>query len=491
MMTAMAKGTPGKSAATPGPDELARLMASGGFQLRAGQRDLLWKFHELLRDADQRLNLTRIRAFDAMVEKHYIDSLFPGSLVKLSGRVMDLGSGGGFPGIPLAICNPDTKFVLVEGRRLRAGFLLNVADRLGLRNVEVIARKLNPDDEIPVDVVITRAFFAIPGTLERIHRSLKPGGRAIFMKGPNCDPEIKDASTTMPSYKLVDDIHYLLPFTRAERRLVVYERPTVPEMTDAGQLPPPIRSDDNSRIKHLRKLNTGRAVKKFGESLLSGERYIRELYAQQPGVIRTILICEDDIDQWRDLAGSVELIPVRKGIMRDLDPAGGTGPIAHVAIPDIPAWLPGELPDGLTVALPLQLPDNVGAVIRTAEALGATAIVLLPGAASPFHPRSLRSAGPAPWRIPIFAADDAAQFMSETADRLLILDPGGIPLADAATELPRSPVLLLGQEGSGTGGLPGNGQKVAIPMVPGADSLNAAVAAAIAIYELVGRGAGH
>ena len=83
--------------------------------------------------------------------------------------------------------------ILAEPRGARAEFLKEVCDRLGLTGVEVFAGKVTPRFTRKVAGVITRAVASIPETLDRVVNSLDPGGRMIFMKGPECDPEIAQA----------------------------------------------------------------------------------------------------------------------------------------------------------------------------------------------------------------------------------------------------------------------------------------------------------
>ena len=96
----------------------------------------------MLRDANARLNLTRIHNFENMVLKHYVDSLLVLKFLELPSPLVDMGSGPGLPGIPLSIARPEVRMILAEPRGARAEFLGEVCARLGLENVEVYAHKL-------------------------------------------------------------------------------------------------------------------------------------------------------------------------------------------------------------------------------------------------------------------------------------------------------------------------------------------------------------
>ena len=107
-----------------------------------------------------------------------------------------MGSGPGLPGIPLKIARPGVSMILAEPRGARAEFLEEVCDRLKLDDVEVFAGKVGPKFPRKVRGVITRAVASIPETLDRVADCLEPGGRMIFMKGPDCDAEIAEARTS-------------------------------------------------------------------------------------------------------------------------------------------------------------------------------------------------------------------------------------------------------------------------------------------------------
>src|SRR4051812_39362135 len=180
----------------PSRSALRDIVTDCGIDLDDGQVDRLWAYHRLLREANADLNLTRIHNFENMVLKHYVDSLLVLKFEELPTPLMDMGSGPGLPGIPLKIARPDVAMVLAEPRGARADFLSAVCGRLGLTGVEVFAGKVTPNFTRKVAGVITRAVASIPETLDRVANALVPGGRVLFMKGPECDPEIAQARET-------------------------------------------------------------------------------------------------------------------------------------------------------------------------------------------------------------------------------------------------------------------------------------------------------
>ena len=197
--------------------------------LTENQYKRLWQFHLLLREKNAAYDLTRIYQFDSMVQKHYIDSILPASLLgwKLPSPLLDVGTGPGLPGIPLKIVCPATQMILCEGRHRRVRFLHEVLESLKLKGVEIHEGKIYASYDRPVQGVITRAVEPIGSTLARVRRCLVQGGQAIFMKGPGCDTEIQEGLARFPAdYLLIQDLSYEIPHSPHRRRLVVFKRLT-------------------------------------------------------------------------------------------------------------------------------------------------------------------------------------------------------------------------------------------------------------------------
>lgn len=125
---------------------------------------------------------------DDLVGRHVLDSLsgLAGIAALSPGRLADVGSGAGFPGIPLAVCLPDTEFFLIEKMGRRSGFLRTVAVTLALSNVHIIEKPVEdvPAAEAGFDVVTFRAWSALDGTvLDSMKTILADGGRVAAYKG--------------------------------------------------------------------------------------------------------------------------------------------------------------------------------------------------------------------------------------------------------------------------------------------------------------------
>ncbi|HUL84361.1 MAG TPA: 16S rRNA (guanine(527)-N(7))-methyltransferase RsmG [Actinomycetota bacterium] len=148
----------------------------------------LHAFEELLLERAIPMGMVAPEDAPRIAERHIGDSLRAAPLLAEAERAIDLGSGAGLPGVPLAIVRPGTGFVLAERRRSRAAFLEVVADRLRLANVEVyagVAEALTA----PFDVCLARAFANAVKAWEVARELLVDGGRLLYWAGEGFDPE--------------------------------------------------------------------------------------------------------------------------------------------------------------------------------------------------------------------------------------------------------------------------------------------------------------
>ena len=211
---------------TPSPESMDKMLRAAQIQLNPNQLDRLWKYHQLIRKRNEDRELTRIVGFEPMVLKHYIDCMIVAQHWKIPSPVVDVGSGAGFPGIPLKILLPSLKMILAEPRPKRIDFLNEVISALGLKDIEVFEHKVvSRSFTTPVKAVITRAVETMDKTALRTSASLEMHGQLIFMKGPNADDEIKEMEKRFKNqFKMLLDKPYTLPHSPHERRLVVFEK---------------------------------------------------------------------------------------------------------------------------------------------------------------------------------------------------------------------------------------------------------------------------
>ena len=209
---------------TPSRQSLQTLLEYHGVELERRTLDQLWAFHQLLRSHNDDQDLTRLNAFETIVERHYADCTIINAFVDEWPRTMlDIGSGAGFPGIPLKLVNPEIQLTLCEPRPNRVQFLELVIKELGIKGIEVFGHKATSNSlRTPVEGVITRAFEVMDQTLLRIANALVPGGRVYYMKGPAVVQELE--SFKGEGYKILDQHQYTIPNSTQDRALIVLER---------------------------------------------------------------------------------------------------------------------------------------------------------------------------------------------------------------------------------------------------------------------------
>lgn len=183
-------------------------------------------FYILLMTEQKDNNFTRLLSVRDIAIKHFIDCLIIPRLTTLTFPLLDVGTGPGFPGIPLRLVIPsDKKIILAEGVQKRVEFLKKVRESLKLENMDILGKNITPDFEYPVQGVITRAVEDCRNTLSNVINSLQLNGKVFLMKGPNVGSEIQMALDEFGEfYVLEKDIPYTLPLTTNERRLVVFRK---------------------------------------------------------------------------------------------------------------------------------------------------------------------------------------------------------------------------------------------------------------------------
>lgn len=166
-------------------------------------------------------NLSAIREPEQIISKHLLDSLSVASLIQ-GNRLIDVGTGGGLPGIPLAIIFPKRHFTLLDSNGKKTRFLFQVKQHLGLENIEIIDRRVESyQPELLYDGVVTRAFASLKAMVDSCRHLLKPEGRFWAMKGVFPQDELRElekqyiVETTFPLH---------VPGVAGERTLVVIGR---------------------------------------------------------------------------------------------------------------------------------------------------------------------------------------------------------------------------------------------------------------------------
>ena len=184
---------------------------------------------------NRKTNLTAITDPEAMAVKHFVDALAPAGLIRTGANVLDVGAGGGFPGIPIKVVREDLAMTLVDAVRKKVSFIQHVIRSLGLakttaRHIRAQDLARQPDASGCFDVVICRALTDLAAFFELARPLVAPGGIAIAMKGRLSAEELERAQTAVRHCldktgtgwqpMRVEARQYRLPVFNAERALV-------------------------------------------------------------------------------------------------------------------------------------------------------------------------------------------------------------------------------------------------------------------------------
>jgi 16S rRNA (guanine527-N7)-methyltransferase len=192
-----------------------------GFDLDQSQLELLWRYAHMLRERNAHVNLTSIVSWEGILTLHMLDSL---TLVPHLGdarRILDVGTGGGFPGIPLAVACPEREFTLIDGTQKKIRFVSEGIAALDIRNAQALAsRAENYTGEKGFDVVVARAVSSLAELVRDAGKLLAPRGRLLAMKGRAPDDELRE----LPRGWHAEATRLRVPGLDAERHLVTLSR---------------------------------------------------------------------------------------------------------------------------------------------------------------------------------------------------------------------------------------------------------------------------
>ena len=240
-----------------------------------------------------------------------------------------------------------------------------------------------------------------------------------------------------------------------------------------------IESQRNPTFRMFLKILKGQGIQKHGLAFLSGPKQVGEVLKDFPDRCAGLVLTKKQDVPKEGMPDQVTVYRLGIDLFRDIDVHGTNQPILLIRVDPLPEWSDKHWPSGCNLFVPFQDPTNVGAVIRSAAAFGVSRVVILKEAAHPFHHKSLRAAGSAILRVSIWEGPSIKE-LGKTKAPLITLSPEGEDIA--RYKFPTTFGLLPGLEGPG---LPDNlrhAQSLAIPMEPGMESINAALATGIALY---------
>ncbi len=210
---------------------LRQLLLSGarelGIDLIDAQADACLLYLSELKKWNRKINLTAIKEDREIIIKHFLDSFsYLKGFSPRSGMVLlDMGSGAGFPALPLKIAYPDMKIVMVESVKKKASFLRHINRALGLTEIEVVDQRTEamPDSyRSRFDVVTARAFASMDKTLEAGAGFLKPEGVMVLSRGP--EEAIKGPILDQSGFVLAGTELMTLPYSDVRRAIWVFRK---------------------------------------------------------------------------------------------------------------------------------------------------------------------------------------------------------------------------------------------------------------------------
>lgn len=204
-----------------------------GIRLSEKQLEQFQCYYERLIEKNKVMNLTAITEYEEVVDKHFIDSILLGSVKELSGkkRVIDVGTGAGFPGIPLKIVYPELEITLLDSLNKRVKFLDEVIEELGLTGIQAVhsrAEDLAQDaaHRQQYDICVSRAVANLSTLSEYCIPFVKQGGYFISYKSTQIEEELKQAKKAVQvlggTLEQVETVQ--IPETTIERQFVMIRK---------------------------------------------------------------------------------------------------------------------------------------------------------------------------------------------------------------------------------------------------------------------------
>ena len=224
-------------------NDLAARLKECGIPFDPDLPEKLLRYHALLMDWNTRMDLTAVTDEAEMMDRHYVDSLMAlrFDMIPRKGRIIDVGTGAGFPGMPLALACPEAQVTLMDAQQKRLTFLQAVIDDLHVRNVTLVHSRAEEGARLPLhreqyDLAVARAVAPLAVLAEYLLPYVRVGGSALCWKGPALQDEIQQGrrAAHLLGGKVGEPVvcefpgrawqHLLLPIQKKEKTARQYPR---------------------------------------------------------------------------------------------------------------------------------------------------------------------------------------------------------------------------------------------------------------------------
>lgn len=214
-------------------DLLNRACIDCGVDFDENKYNKFMQYKDIMKEWNQKVNLTSITEDDEIIKKHFIDSIkiFKFSPIKNANSIIDVGTGGGLPGIPIKILFPETRVILLDSLNKRVNFLNNVISELDLKNIETIhgrAEDFAQDRKYreKFDFAVSRAVANLSVLSEYCIPYVKVNGYFIALKGPSVSEEINESKNAIKKLggNIKEIIEVKIEDTDLEHNLVVISK---------------------------------------------------------------------------------------------------------------------------------------------------------------------------------------------------------------------------------------------------------------------------
>ena len=202
-----------------------------GVTLEDDQLEQFYKYKNLVIEWNEKINLTAITDDLEFAVKHFVDSLTINKYIEKGKTIIDIGTGAGFPGIPVKILNKDNKVILFDSLNKRLKVLEEIIEKIGLQNIETLHGRAeetfkNKKHREKYDIATSRAVAALNVLVELMLPAVKVGGICICMKGNNAENEIEEAKKAIKELggEIIKIEKLVLPELNLERNIIIIKK---------------------------------------------------------------------------------------------------------------------------------------------------------------------------------------------------------------------------------------------------------------------------